>query len=274
MWQDILEIGPSCKERFVGVTRVPEIAELGILLSGASHLAGNYRIGRVKPDSHLLLYTVDGSGYLHLDSGEQRLEKNSLVVLPAGQAFYFEIDGDKWTTAWFDLAATGRWESLSTKLGLVEYCESANTIFHILSVLYYERNSILREPFIKQLGHYLAETLSRDNALIPESHRMDSLFREVEKQLHYNWSIDEMCSRVHYSAPHLHRLCRQHFSRSPVQQVIFLRMERAKYLLTHTNWAIAQIAGHVGYHDVFNFSKRFKKSCRLPPAEFRKLQRK
>jgi AraC-like DNA-binding protein len=84
------------------------------------------------------------------------------------------------------------------------------------------------------------------------------LIEDFEKRLRFACSIKKMTPLIHYSESHLHRLFQKHHGKGPLQHLIFLSMECVKYLLTHTNWSIEQIAEQVGYKDVFNFSKRFK----------------
>ncbi len=269
-WRSIYEIGPNCRQRFLDIPRVPELKKLDIQLAGVSELSGHYRVGRVKPDSHTLIYTVEGEGLLHVHDETIRVEKSSLITLPAGEPFLIETHKTIWTTAWLNLNDTPRWRALCINRHNPEFCSRTIPIYYLLCLIYHELDSKIRAGSLAQLEFYLADTLSSPKVHIPEIHRIDALFRDVEKQLHLSWSIEKMCSLVHYSESHLHRLCQQRYRRSPKQQVVHLRMERAKYLLGHTNWTVAQVAGHVGYRDVFSFTKRFKKSVGSSPAAFRK----
>lgn len=276
-WKDVLDIGPQCVERFVDPMRTPELQAADIQLAGVSRLQGAYRVGHVAANIHTVLFSVDGQGLLHTEAGDQIIAAPSVTILPAGVDFLFELDSPAWSTAWFCFYGTPQWRALESPHASVEYCDQAIQIYHLLSVLYYEPNSALRENSMTLLGHYLNETLRQPRsplgAVRDDSKRIEALFRKVENQLHFSWNIDYMCELVHYSAPHLHRLCRQRFQRSPLQQVIYLRMERAKYLLQHTDWSIAQIGGQVGYTDALNFSKRFKKSLGQSPGFYRQRSR-
>ena len=118
------------------------------------------------------------------------------------------------------------------------------------------------------LSHYLNTTLQSEPK-IGGHNRLTSLFLEIEERLQFDWTIDAMCEQVHYSAPHLHRLCQAQFGKSPMQQLIYLRINRAKNLLLNTRWPVAHIAAYVGYPNIFNFSKRFKKSVGVSPTDFR-----
>lgn len=271
-WDDILELGPECYERFVDSNKVPEISQLDINLSGISTLTGQYKVGRASPTANTLIYIIEGAIELHTKELIQTVNKGMLVTLPANHPFLLTLNSPKLSICWFDLDNTSHWRQLCINKPTVEYCDSGHQIYHLLSFIYYERNHILRAPAMTQLDHYLNNALRSSPITSQESQRIKQLFRDIEKKLHFTWTIENMCQLIHYSSPHLHRLCKKHFKRSPIQQLILLRMARAKDLLANTDWSIAQIAEQVGYQDIFNFSKRFKKSIGISPAKYRKQE--
>jgi len=272
-WADILEIGAECNERFVERTKVPEMNELDITLCGVSHLSGTYSVGRSDPMCHTLLYAVDGTIEVHTEMGTETVGKGHLITLPAHKPFLLELTSPNFSMVWFDLNNGKRWKNLCEQRKPIALCDSARQLFHLLSFIYYERSSTLRQPVIKQLEFYLEQTLSAEHTVSSELQKLEQLIRDIEKKLHFHWTVEDMAEIIHYSTSHLHRLFQKRFSRSPIQQLIYLRVERAKYLLLNTTWSIEQIAEQVGYTDVFNFSKRFKKSVGTPPARFRKAEK-
>lgn len=268
-WRDVLDIGPECDERFLDWQKVPELEALDIQLCGVSHLAGRYSVGRTDPIAHTVLYSVDGCVELFTREGQQTVEKGMVIILPAHEPFLIELHGSTWSMCWFDFADGPRWRDAFKSRRSLEVCEGGRRIFHAVSLIYYEKDKELRQPMVRYLERYLNQTMNANDLVSPELQRLRQLFRDVEKRLHYPWSVEEMCELIHYSPPHLHRLCRKHFGRSPLQQVIHMRMERAKHFLSSTTWPIEQVSEQVGYHDIFSFSKRFKKSVGVSPAKYR-----
>jgi two-component system response regulator YesN len=55
-----------------------------------------------------------------------------------------------------------------------------------------------------------------------------------------------------------------------MEYVIFLRMNKAKVLLTQTNESVSVIASRCGYTDFTHFSKQFRKNENCSPTVFRK----
>ena len=276
-FRDIVDIGPKCFERFIDSSNAPEISELEIELAGCSNLSGNYTVGRVSPPNHTLFYSIHGQGKFRVPSGEMQLDEGQLIILPAGQSFEVTIVSEQWDIIWVNLADSERWKSFSKSEAAVLDNAKLEGLHHAMELLYLERDVDSREAAMQLVSRYLyriidaplSDVHTHDEKERRQVSRLHSLFSAVEKQLQFNWDMESLSEKAHYSAPHLHRLCLQVFGRSPKQHVIYLRMTRAKSLLQSTQWPVSYIASYVGYANVFTFSKRFKKSTGLPPSAYR-----
>lgn len=276
-FRDIVDIGPKCFERFIDSSNAPEISELEIELAGCSNLSGDYTVGRVSPPNHTLFYSIHGQGKFRVPSGEMQLDEGQLIILPAGQSFEVTIVSEQWDIIWVNLADSERWKSFSKSEAAVLDNAKLEGLHHAMELLYLERDVDSREAAMQLVSRYLyriidaplSDVHTHDEKERRQVSRLHSLFSAVEKQLQFDWDMESLSEKAHYSAPHLHRLCLQVFGRSPKQHVIHLRMTRAKSLLLSTQWPVSYIASYVGYANVFTFSKRFKKSTGLPPSAYR-----
>ena len=276
-FRDIVDIGPKCFERFIDSSNAPEISDLEIELAGCSNLSGNYTVGRVSPPNHTLFYSIHGQGKFRVPSGEMQLDEGQLIILPAGQSFEVTIVSEQWDIIWVNLADSERWKSFSKSEAAVLDNAKLEGLHHAMELLYLERDVDSREAAMQLVSRYLyriidaplSDVHTHDEKERRQVSRLHSLFSAVEKQLQFDWDMESLSEKAHYSAPHLHRLCLQVFGRSPKQHVIHLRMTRAKSLLLSTQWPVSYIASYVGYANVFTFSKRFKKSTGLSPSAFR-----
>ena len=276
-FRDIVDIGPKCFERFIDSSNTPEISDLEIELAGCSNLSGDYTVGRVSPPNHTLFYSIHGQGKFRVPSGEMQLDEGQLIILPAGQSFEVTIVSEQWDIIWVNLADSERWKSFSKSEAAVLDNAKLEGLHHAMELLYLERDVDSREAAMQLVSRYLyriidaplSDVHTHDEKERRQVSRLHSLFSAVEKQLQFNWDMESLSEKAHYSAPHLHRLCLQVFGRSPKQHVIHLRMTRAKSLLLSTQWPVSYIASYVGYANVFTFSKRFKKSTGLSPSAFR-----
>ncbi len=266
---DVLDIGHNCYERFIELAILAEMKKLEISLAGCSNLSGNYRVGRTAPLEHTLFYTLSGQGKLTTTDKEYSLTKNTLAILPSKQSFEVSIVAEHWDIIWLNLADTKRWQHISLSKTLVLEDQKLAPLHFAMELLYSEPDASLREGVIPILSHYLNATLQGDTQHMANN-RLLSLFQDIEKRLQYDWTIENMCKQLHYSPPHLHRLCQAQFGKSPIQKLIQLRMERAKSLLLNTRWPIQHIGSYVGYTNIFNFSKSFKKWVGVSPSAFRR----
>lgn len=272
--RDIFDIGPNCYERFISSVTLAEAKSLAIELAGCSNLSGKYCVARTAPPDHTLFYTLSGQGKLTTPNKQYDLTPNTLAILPAKHAFAVNIAAEHWDIFWINLANSKRWEKAALSEAVVLENQHLGPLHLAMELLYCEDNVSLRQGVLPILEHYLEQMfktqIQQEQVQNDSDDRLRGLFQEIEKRLQFDWSIDAMCEYVHYSAPHLHRLCKTKFARSPMQQLIHLRMERSKNLLLNTRWPISHIANYVGYPNIFNFSKRFKKNVGVSPSEFRR----
>ena len=267
--KDVLDIGPNCYERFIEADVLAEIKPLEITLAGCSNLSGRYRVARTAPIEHTLFYTLKGQGKLTTIDNEYTLVANTLAILPTKQSFEVSIAGEQWDIIWLNLANTKRWQHIALGQALIINDLNLDSLHFAMELLYSEPDATLREGVLPILSYYLNATLRGDNAK-KANNRLHNLFKAIEKRLQFNWTIEAMCEHLHYSPPHLHRLCQAQFGKSPIQKLIHLRIERAKSLLLNTRWPVQHIATYVGYTNIFNFSKSFKKLTKVSPSEFRR----
>jgi AraC-like DNA-binding protein len=267
--KDILDIGPDCYERFIDLDILGEIKHLEITLAGCSNLSGRYCVARTAPLEHTLFYTLNGQGKLTTINKEYTLVPNTLAILPTKQSFEVSLAGQQWDIIWLNLANTKRWQHIALEQALVISDQKLDPLHFAMELLYSETNATLREGVLPILSFYLNATLRGDNQN-KTNNRLHNLFQDIEKRLQYDWTIEAMCEQLHYSPPHLHRLCQAQYGKSPIQKLIHLRIERAKSLLLNTQWPVQHIASYVGYTNIFNFSKSFKKLTGISPSEFRR----
>lgn len=81
--------------------------------------------------------------------------------------------------------------------------------------------------------------------------------------------LADLARRLRLSIPHFCVRFKQLFGVAPIDYLIRQRLHRAAYLLQDANLSVKEAAGHVGYEDLFYFSKLFKKHYGLSPRAYR-----
>jgi len=83
----------------------------------------------------------------------------------------------------------------------------------------------------------------------------------------------ELSDVMNISETRLHYIFKDITGASPMSYLKNIRMKKSQLLLLTTDLPVLDISRMVGYNDVFNFSKQFKKSCSICPTEYRKSHR-
>lgn len=86
-------------------------------------------------------------------------------------------------------------------------------------------------------------------------------------------SVADVADHLGVSRATLSARFRAELGKTPGEYLIYVRLQQAKNLLEHTNYAIAEVAHSTGYPDPLYFSKVFSKEYGISPSEYRKKNR-
>ena len=81
--------------------------------------------------------------------------------------------------------------------------------------------------------------------------------------------ISTLCSIAGISAPRLHELFKRETGYTPINFLIRLRMQRARWLLENEDSSVKDVAARVGYNDPLYFLRRFKQVNGAAPGTLR-----
>ena len=107
----------------------------------------------------------------------------------------------------------------------------------------------------------------------PQLYRQLLLIRE-EMQQHpeADWNVQKLCERTHVSRSYLQRMYKCYFGKSIFGELIDFRLQKARELLSSTEYPISQIAELCGYETYAHFAKQFKAQEGVTPSAFRKTR--
>ena len=139
-------------------------------------------------------------------------------------------------------------EMQKKKFGYEELCHS------YLKVLFQH----LRRSF-----YYYSEPSSKDI--------YESVLDYFEANYQNPVSIQGIAKMLYVSPSYLYRNFKQHTGKSPNQYLTELRIEKARLLLTQTNYTVEKISELTGYQDVSYFSRIFRKITGITPSSCKQL---
>lgn len=129
---------------------------------------------------------------------------------------------------------------------------------------------------ITMVTHHITGILleiKRNISLRQNDYSIPHKFRELRAMLDHNYrrkiTLDELAKMFHVTPIYFSRKFKEYFGLSPIDYVIMLRLHEATLCLANEEMSIAEIAESVGYHDLFHFSKLFKRHYGVSPRKFR-----
>jgi AraC-like DNA-binding protein len=287
MWREILNIDPSCEEYFLNFESLPGNGKAFIACAGVSHLKNTYQIGKTgkgeyfngrQNDSvhvHYLISTQSGTGKLTLESGCQSIGPNTIMLIPAGTPFLYELDAEHWDMCWLLLHDCPEYQFIHQLKAGVWQSGNTSLLYQTMSLIrdfdhsdgWYQADIQLR--LIEVLLYQIEQTLKKTPIQSAQQQRLQALIRKVTKQLKMPWNVSTLAAELHMSEPQFYRLCKKETGKTPMKLLTHARMEYACYLLRYTNYSLEQIADNVGYADSASFAHRFKQLYQLSPGRWR-----
>lgn len=115
-------------------------------------------------------------------------------------------------------------------------------------------------------GEHVVRLAPRNEELHEKLNRLRLVMQErcAEK-----WDLDRMAEMVHMSRSSFATVYRNLFSKSPVNDIIDMRLNLSKNYLDDTDKRVTEIAYLCGFSDVYYFCRLFKKREGMPPGNYR-----
>ncbi|MFD2116653.1 helix-turn-helix domain-containing protein [Paenibacillus yanchengensis] len=135
----------------------------------------------------------------------------------------------------------------------------------IKAELYRLLTILLRNHVAIELSQY--EYVQR----IKNIERFDPVFHYIEQHFDEELSVDFLAALTGLSRFHFSRLFKELCGRTITEYITAIRLDKADYLLRHSNYTISDIATRTGFNDIYYFSRTFKKHKKTTPSAARGL---
>jgi AraC family transcriptional regulator len=91
----------------------------------------------------------------------------------------------------------------------------------------------------------------------------------IEANLWSPLELNMLAEKAHLSKFHFCRFFKRHIGMNPMKFVASLRIERAKELLKKKGLTVSAVANEVGFNDLSNFIRQFKRATGVTPRTYR-----
>lgn len=241
----------------------------------------DYMVQRENHDSFLLLYTINGKGFLQSDNAELQLCKNDAVIIDCHFPHKYHSLSDKWEFLWihFDGASAKTMFNIIYPSNMIcpvrinnpyEFEQHIKELANRLG-----RNSITSHNDISLRLHSIMNTicssaLEHISDLKSPDNNIGIVLDFIENNYSQQITINDMVQNIHISKYHFIRLFCRLMGITPYQYLTNYRINISKTLLRTTNKTVAEIAEICGFLDTSNFINHFKKHTGQKPLGYRR----
>ena len=236
------------------------------------------------PGAYLFLL-VKSNAIFYINGKRNLVKKNSYVLLQPKTPCLYQGANENYLDDWFFFNMTDEEKSELLEKGLVfdtpvflGNIEEISSLIHQISYnhfsadIYHEEIKILLTSvlFLKTAQQAKLKIIQSPDVLASKNDKLTYLRTRLFEEPDLFSGIDEMAAYMNLSRSGFQHLYSHTFGVSVIHDVIKGRIEKAKSLLSRTNFSITEISTKCGYKSEFHFMRQFKKETGLTPTEFRR----
>jgi AraC-like DNA-binding protein len=261
------------------VSRDCHPAALGHYVHAAGH---SMQRSPAEHEDHLLIFCVQGRGWLEAGDAETAIGPGDALLLPAGAGHAYRADSDQpWSLYWVHFrAAHGLREALHAGRGhaMLHPGLAPDVLAEWRALL--EARSPGFEPEAMQvlaarLRLLLVLLRRAGSAARQRGSRLDvaAVQAWMQAHLHEAVTLEQLAAVAGMEKFHFAKTFRRLVGQPPLQHFLHRRMARACEWLDAGEDSISVIAARLGYSDPPYFSRQFRQVTGMAPGAYRALKR-
>jgi len=259
------------------------LSSLLLAWAGCYTKAYGHRVNRRKLQDYVMIYCVDGLGWLELDGKRWNINTGDIFVCPPNIVHSYGAD-DKapWTKYWIHFRGKNA-DSYMTMLGLsldspilnigenTKILSWLQDIFKVLKTGYTQSNLLLATSYLSNILSYL-NSLSMNKGLNrAEDMNVEKVINYMLDNINDNLSLQQLSHFASLSKYHFVRLFKEKTGYTPVDYYIRLKIQKACELLENSGAKINSISTMLGFNNPYYFSITFKRVVGQSPQRYREM---
>lgn len=233
--------------------------------------------------THLLYlyFIVEGSGRLVTKRGSHEFQQGDIIYIFPGSHCTFSFQGQKQKWYWISMeignnVEFSRWNEKETDIVFLPG-GITKKITAILSELEKKQGTGQDRPYgIMGILYTLMDEICKDSQSMEmqklggkDSRSVAIAAEYIAVNYYHKIDVDSICRYVNYSRYYFSRCFKEIQGMSIMEYINKVRLDRAIYLLNHTELTVIEVAKSVGFDDPYYFSKKFKTYTGVPPSRFK-----
>lgn len=242
----------------------------------------HYRKRSAGISQHILIYCINGKGWLKLDDQEYEVKSGQYLVVPAGTVHQYGSDeANPWTIYWLHFKGASAGDLMlqltknKTKFVVpINFSEERTRLFDSLYTRLESGYSADNLGYINMsLWYFLSSFCYDDLFHLPsnkaEKDAIDLSIEFMQQNIEQSLSLRELAAEAHISPSHYAALFKKKTGYPPLEYFNHIKVQKACQYLHFTNLQIKEIAYKLGICDPYYFSRFFSNIMGLSPLEYR-----
>jgi len=273
-------------EESSSIFHTPSLASqrLPFYVHNCGHFYANesYFTEREGLDNYLLIYTVSGSGILKYKGTEYIITHGQVFLISCmDYHFYKTGPGGSWEIKWlhFNGSACKNYFDLINEdalciISLPDPSEIERSLDAIPQLIL--QSDLLNDVRLSFLiTGILTDMITNKSSAInnkkfnQHNRLISTVINYIQANYYKNINMDSIIKQVHISEYHFIRLFKKYTGVSPYEYLINYRINMSKALLKQTSLTVSEVAFKVGFNNVNNFIRNFKKLVGTTPLKYR-----
>lgn len=261
------------------ITRQVYITDIGYYPKARGHyIKRSSGVGQ-----HIIIYCVEGSGWLEIDRKRVEIEPSQFITIPINTPHtYSANEDDPWTIYWIhfkgELAAyivdlilqhaknykpylpynENRIKLFEDIYSNLERGYTADNLRYVNMIFYHFLSSLLYEDKFNYIQH------SAEKDVIA------STLDLMQQKIHTRITLNEFAEFANLSVSYFSTIFRERTGYAPVEYFNHLKVQKACQYLLLPDITVKETAQRLGMDDPYYFSRMFSKLMGISPKEYRK----
>lgn len=231
---------------------------------------------------HILIYCIDGKGWLHLEDKEVPIQTGQYLIVPAHTAHKYGSDeNDPWSIYWlhFKGASADHFADLLSRQNTqfaanVNFSDERIRLFNTMYTTLENGYSADNLGYINMcLWYFLSSFCYADIFQIPynkeEKDAIDISIDFMQQHLDCPLTLQELAAEVHISPSHYSALFKKKTGYPPLEYFNHIKVQKACQYLQFTTLQVKEIAYKLGINDPYYFSRFFSNIMGMSPLDYR-----
>ncbi len=249
---------------------------INLIYCGIREKCYGHKYNKHNLDNYILTLINEGCAKFDINGKQTVLSENYFYVMHSrSEMSYIANEDMPWSISW--LVMEGKQiEDILNMIGITRetpflYIRNSRKIKSILNEIFEKTNRIDTTSKMEciSLLYSLFAALSEEKSIVNNNPYIDRALKYIHEHYCEDISIQELASELGLNSNYFSKLFKKNMGMSPTVYINELKMERAKFLIKHTDMKINEICEAIGYADQFYFSRIFKKKEKISPLNYR-----